>query len=268
MENETQEDSRGQVASPQPAVLLEGWRKHALIAYNILLAIGLSCSLIYCVAFLKYEPDSSRSKVLTQALTMQSAPNHSSDPTPATQPMQSDSKQTAQSESSNQQKPPLPPAIWLAAMLTMIAAGGLAGVLRNLHGLFIHSYEEKGLPAELEQHYYLRPLTGAILGLLTLFLGHLMTSTLSDGANLTWTTPTGRMPYTGIALLAGFACQELIGRMKAVAETLFQERHIPMRYQLRGLIQLRDDGFITEEEYEQIRKSIISKELLQGHGQS
>lgn len=268
MENETQDDTRGQVTSPQPADLLGGWRKNALIVYNILLAIGLSGSLIYCVAFLQYESDSSRSKEITQAPTMQSTPNQASDLTPAKQPTQSDSNQTAQSESSNQKKPPVPPAIWLAAMLTMIAAGGLAGVLRNLHGLYIHTYEEKGLPAELEQHYYLRPLTGAILGLFTLFLGHLITSTLSDGANLTWTTPTGRMPYIGIALLAGFASQEFIGRMKAVAETLFQERHIPMRYQLRGLIQLRDEGFVTKDEYEQIRKSIISKELLQGRGQS
>ena len=160
------------------------------------------------------------------------------------------------------------PALWLAAMFTMIAAGGLAGVLRNLHGFYIHIYEDKGLPVELEQHYYLRPLTGAILGLSTLFLGHLITSALSDGGSLAWMTPKGMMPYIGIALLAGFAAPEFIGRMKAVAETLFQERRIPVQYQFRRLKQLRDKEFITEDEYEQIRKSIVSKEIPSGHGQS
>lgn len=43
MENGTQQDDRDQqVTSPQSAVLLKGWRKYTLIAYNILLAIGLS----------------------------------------------------------------------------------------------------------------------------------------------------------------------------------------------------------------------------------
>ena len=239
--------------------LLVGRRNWAMLGYNILIAFVFSGLLIYCVAILPYQPDSSQSAKPIPSINSQPIPTQATDLIPETEPKKSNSDQTGQTASSSQETKHPTPDIWLATMFTMVTAGGLGGVLRNFHGFLVHTYEDGGLPAELEQHYYLRPLTGAVLGLFTLFLGHLITSKPSDVAQLTWITPEGRMPYIGIALLAGFASAEFIGRMKAVAESLFQERKIPIRDQLRRLERLKDEELISEDMYEQKKKSIIDK---------
>jgi hypothetical protein len=42
-----------------------------------------------------------------------------------------------------------------------------------------------------------------------------------DTSNETWATFTGRLPYVGVAFLAGYASQEFLERLKAAAEALF-----------------------------------------------
>lgn len=207
--------------------VLEGWRKYLMLAYNIVLALLLSGLLIYHIAFSPHiEPESTPS-----ALT----------------------------ESSSDMHVTLAPNVLLVAMLTMAIAGSVGATLCNLRGLFKYNYEKGGLPTELEQPYYLRPLIGAVTGLSILFVGHLITSALSDVSNLSWATLTGRLPYVGVALLAGFASHEFTERMKAVAETLFSQNALGPADQLRKLKQLKDEGLLSGDEYNQKRKSLINK---------
>jgi hypothetical protein len=57
-------------------------------------------------------------------------------------------------------------------------------------------------------------------GVFLFFLGSMVIAAL-DTSNETWATFTGRLPYVGVAFLAGYAAQEFLERLKAVAETLF-----------------------------------------------
>jgi hypothetical protein len=101
-----------------------------------------------------------------------------------------------------------------------------------------------------------------MVGLLAFFVGHLLTSTLSDTSNFTWTTLSGRLPYIGVALLAGFVSQEFAERMKAVANTLFSQStlsQLSAEEQLRRLKKLKDEGHISDDEYNLKRKSIVDR---------
>jgi len=215
--------------SKKSADVLEGKSKFLMLAYNVILAFAFSSLLMYYVAYTPYlEP----------------------------RPAESNASQSIEST------PAPAPDILLATMLIMILAGGAGGVLSNLRGLFKYTYEKGGLPAKLELPYYLRPWIGAMTGLSTLLLGHLMTSALSDAAVFSWATSTGRLPYTGVALLAGFASQEFIGRMKAVAETLFSQNtldQLSAEDQLRKIKKLSDEGLISAAEADQKRRQIIEK---------
>lgn len=71
---------------------------------------------------------------------------------------------------------------------------------------------------------YLRPLKGAVAGLLTFFVGNLLVTSLSiDAAHKGWETLHGRLPYIAIAILAGYAAPEFMHRLKEVARTMFSE---------------------------------------------
>jgi len=231
------------------ATVLAGRRNYLMVAYNVTLAILSAVLLVNRVAFSPYlEPElaqsaSAQSAQSTSIPTAQPTPVQSVQPTPA---------QPAQSESASNTESRLTPEILLAVMFTMAIAGVAGGTLCNLRGLFEYGYQRGGLPSELEEPYYIRPLTGAITGLSTFFVGYLITSALSDVANLSWATLSGRLPYIGLALLAGFASQEFTERMKAVAETLFSQsnlRQLSAEDQLRKLKKLKDEGLISDEEY-------------------
>lgn len=71
---------------------------------------------------------------------------------------------------------------------------------------------------------YLRPLTGAITGLVVFFVGNLLVTSLSiDATQKGWETLEGRLPYVAIAILAGYAAPEFMHRLKEVAKTMFSE---------------------------------------------
>jgi hypothetical protein len=60
-----------------------------------------------------------------------------------------------------------------------------------------------------------------------LFLGNLVTASLSDASNQTWATLAGRLPYIAVALLAGFGSQEFMERLRQIAGTTFAEPPLP-----------------------------------------
>ncbi len=82
--------------------------------------------------------------------------------------------------------------------------------------------------------FYLRPLRGAVTGLLAFFLGNLLFTSLSINATeQSWATMTGRLPYIAVAILSGYASPKFMYRLKEVAKTVFskedngQERNSP-----------------------------------------
>jgi hypothetical protein len=252
----------------EPCVL-QSIRKYIMMAYNVGLAIVFSYFLIRSVAYSPYrdsegaESASPPSTEFTSVPTAQATLVQTPQSTPVISPTLVGADQNASSNlSSSSTEIPLTPNILLATMLTMAAAGGAGAVLCNLRGLFKYSYENKGLPCKLEQPYYLRPITGTVTGLSSFLIGYLITSALSDVANLSWATLPGRLPYVGLAVLAGFASQEFTERMKAVAETLFSQttlRQLSAEDQLRRLKQLKDEGHIDEEEYNLKRRAAVDK---------
>jgi hypothetical protein len=58
-------------------------------------------------------------------------------------------------------------------------------------------------------------------GLFAFFVGHLFVTSLSEGPANSWLYLEGRLPYIGLAIVAGFAAQEFMERLKEVARTLF-----------------------------------------------
>jgi hypothetical protein len=113
----------------------------------------------------------------------------------------------------------------LLSMLTTMALGGAAGgALCNLRGIFKWFSQDGGLPIRLETPFYIRPFTGALTGLFTFFVGQLLVASLSERtATIHWRYLEGRLPYVGFAIIAGFASQEFMQRLKEVAKTLFSE---------------------------------------------
>jgi len=58
-------------------------------------------------------------------------------------------------------------------------------------------------------------------GLFAFFVGHLFVTSFSEGPASSWRYLEGRLPYVGLAIVAGFAAQEFMERLKEVARTLF-----------------------------------------------
>jgi len=159
--------------------------------------------------------------------------------------------------------PPNVPALLVFTLITVSVAGFAGGALCNLRGLFKYYREESSFPGRLEMPFYIRPFTGALTGLFTFFLGHLLISSLSiDASRQAWVSLPGRLPYIAVSLLAGFASQEFMERLKAVAQTLFSQNPIGQQTvieNLRTLRKLLDDQLITPEEYDLKRKEILKK---------
>jgi hypothetical protein len=150
----------------------------------------------------------------------------------------------------------------VTTLVTVVVAGMLGGTVCNLRGIFTHTQNKGGLlPTRLQIPYYVRPPTGAVTGLLTFFLGHLLVTSLSlDPSVGSWEKLEGRLPFIAIALLAGFAAQEFMERLKALAITLFAERLGNDHYeQLEKLSALRKSGAITEEEFQKQKKEVLAK---------
>ncbi len=112
----------------------------------------------------------------------------------------------------------------LSMLTTMALAGAAGGTLCNLRGIFKWVSQEGGLPIRFETPFYIRPFTGALTGLFTFFVGQLLIASLSERtATIHWRYLEGRLPYVGFAIIAGFASQEFMQRLKEVAKTLFSE---------------------------------------------
>ena len=128
-------------------------------------------------------------------------------------------------------------------LCTVMVAGFLGGTLCNLSGLFTQILDnDGGFPIELEIPFYIRPWTGLITGLLAFFVGHLLATSLAVNPETdSWETLQGRWPFIAIAILAGFAAQEFIERLKETARTVFSERH-----RCGSLWQLGKDGSRAE----------------------
>ena len=111
----------------------------------------------------------------------------------------------------------------LSMLTTMALAGAAGGTLCNLRGIFKWVSQEGGLPIRFETPFYIRPFTGALTGLFTFFVGQLLVASLSERTTIHWRYLEGRLPYVGFAIIAGFASQEFMQRLKEVAKTLFSE---------------------------------------------
>lgn len=148
----------------------------------------------------------------------------------------------------------------LATLTTAMVAGTLGGTLCNLRGLFTHIQEKGGrFPIRLKIPFYIRPLTGAVTGLFTFFVGNLLVTSLAvDAATRGWKSLEGRLPYIALAILAGFAAQEFMERLKALARTLFSERASEDRYsELEKLSALYKDGVIDEDEFKDEKEKVL-----------
>lgn len=112
----------------------------------------------------------------------------------------------------------------IATLVAMFVAGAAGGTLCNLCNdnllAFLKGNSKNGAESEID--YYLRPLRGAVTGLLAFFLGNLLVTSLSINATeQSWATMTGRLPYIAVAILAGYASPEFMFRLKEVAKTVF-----------------------------------------------
>lgn len=107
-------------------------------------------------------------------------------------------------------------------LLTMLVAGGAGGTLCNLRGLFRWMSINKGrFPKAYALPFVVRPFTGSLTGLFVFFVGNLLVAALAETRPRAWETLDGRLPYIGFALLAGFAAQEFMEKLKEVARTTF-----------------------------------------------
>lgn len=161
-------------------------RKKSLIVYNVVLAISLSFALVSLIAF-------------TPSLSSNSNLNDS---------MDGDIFRW----------------IVITTLIAMFVAGATGGVLCNLCNANLPDYAKDNQDdiAQDELDYYLRPLKGAVTGLLAFFVGNLLVTSLSINATeKSWATLTGRLPYIAVAILAGYASPEFMNRLKEVAKAMF-----------------------------------------------
>lgn len=189
---------------------LSGFRTWMLVLYNLMLATFLSWRLIIMVAgapegpkVLSVNPTSPTASTPSGTNTAGPASNRTEGPTP-------------------RQDDPLGPAL-ISTLLTMAVAGAAGGTLCNLRGLFRWISVQGDFPRRFEAPFYVRPFTGAMTGLFVFFVGHLLVTSLSQQSTVHWRYLEGRLPYVGLAIIAGFAAQEFMQRLKEVAKTLFSE---------------------------------------------
>lgn len=114
----------------------------------------------------------------------------------------------------------------LSSTLLLVALAGAAGaLLANLWGLVRHSGGGFSFPSRLAIPFYVRPLAGALQGLLLFFAVHLALSALTMGTfTLAWVTLPGRMAYVALAFAAGFGVEQVTGKLREIALTAFSLR--------------------------------------------
>lgn len=113
--------------------------------------------------------------------------------------------------------------VHLTSTLLLVALAGAAGsLLANLWDLVRQSGASLTFPGRLEIAIYLRPLAGAVQGLLLFFVVHLALAAVTVGTfTLSWVTLPGRMAYVGLSFAAGFGVEEVIAKMRDLTATLF-----------------------------------------------
>lgn len=118
------------------------------------------------------------------------------------------------------------PFLFVLIVMAMAVSGGLGGCLYNLRGISKHSANN-----DYSEHYnityYLRPVEGAICGVIVFFLvlGGALSFTVANGNPLGGLfQPLGLLPYIAVALLAGYASTEFMAKMKDLAGSLFAVR--------------------------------------------
>ncbi len=211
---------------------VDGGCETCFLGYNIILAAIFVAALLILVAYSPYKPRTD--------LPASNQPGSIRTETAAEAAISS--TPTAESTSEPPGTPPangsgiggnIPPGIILTALLTLIIAGGTGGILCNLRGLF-RWYRDEGLfPTKYLVPFLVRPWMGCLVGAFTFFLASFFNAALTDATQMTWVTLAGRLPFIGLAILAGFGSQEFMERMKDIALTTFgqeqKEDQAPVR---------------------------------------
>jgi hypothetical protein len=113
--------------------------------------------------------------------------------------------------------------IFVLTVIVMFAAGVIGGCLYNYRGIIKHTAEGT-YDSKYTITYVLRPISGGISGLVVFFIllgGALALTIGADGSSRGWLTFTGRMPYIAFAIIAGFASQEFMMKLKDLANSFF-----------------------------------------------
>ena len=109
-------------------------------------------------------------------------------------------------------------------LLTMLVAGAAGGALSNLREFLRLGRKHDGVPVRLEVPLYLRPLSGAVVGVLVFFMLQFFVAVLSVGGTTQgWAMLHGRLAYVAVALGVGFGVRDL-ERAREVAASLVARR--------------------------------------------
>lgn len=109
-------------------------------------------------------------------------------------------------------------------LFTMLVAGCAGGALSNLREFLHIGRHQEGLPVRLEVPLYLRPLSGAVMGVLVFFLLQFFVAVLSVGATTQgWALLHGRLAYVAVALVVGFGVRDL-EKVRDIAASLVARR--------------------------------------------
>lgn len=109
-------------------------------------------------------------------------------------------------------------------LMTMLVAGAAGGALSNLREFLRLGRHHDGVPLRLEVPLYLRPLSGAVMGVVVFFLLQFFVAVLSVGGTTQgWALLHGRLAYVAVALVVGFGVRDL-ERVRDVAASLVARR--------------------------------------------
>ena len=107
-------------------------------------------------------------------------------------------------------------------LFTMMIAGAAGGSLSNLLEFLRIGRRRSGLPERLEVPLYLRPLSGAVMGVGIFFLLQFFVAVLSVGATTQgWALMHGRLAYVAVSFVVGFAVRDL-EKSREIAATLLR----------------------------------------------